>query len=82
MSPPDKRDGKDPKPARGRITAGQTTPGTLKFFTIEEVAEFLSLSMRSVRRLIEHHQLPMHRFGGAVRIAETDLRAYVATHRE
>lgn len=82
MSPPDKWDGKDPKPARGRITAGRTVPGTLKFFTIEEVAEFLSLSTRSVWRLIEHHQLSAHRFGRAVRIAETDLRAYIATHRE
>ena len=82
MSPPDKWDGEDPKPARGRIAAGRVAPSTLKFFTIDQVAEFLSLSPRSVRRLIEDHQLSAHRFGRAVRIAETDLRAYIATHRE
>jgi excisionase family DNA binding protein len=65
---------------RGRIAAA--VPGTLKFFTIDQVAEFLGLSTRSVRRLISDQQLPVHRFRGAVRIAEADLRAYVVTHRE
>jgi excisionase family DNA binding protein len=68
--------------AHGRMSAGKAAAGTLNFFTIPDVAELLSLSARSVRRLIEHGQLPVHRFGGAVRIAEADLRTYVATHRE
>jgi excisionase family DNA binding protein len=81
MSPPDKWDDL-PQSARERMAAARTAAGTLKFFTINQVAEFLSLSPRSVRRLIDDHQLPVHRFGGAVRIAEADLRAYIATHRE
>jgi excisionase family DNA binding protein len=54
----------------------------LLFFTIGDVADFLGVSERSVRRWIKSGDLPAHRFGGAVRIAEADLRAYVATHRE
>jgi excisionase family DNA binding protein len=71
-----------PAAERGRIAPGKVATGTLKFFTVPQVAELLSLSTRSVRRLIDHGQLSVHRFGGAVRIAEADLRAYVATHRE
>jgi len=81
VSAQDKRARQHPAAAHGRMSAGKAAAGTLKFFTIPEVAELLSLSTRSVRRLIEHGQLPVHRFGGAVRIAEADLRAYVATHR-
>jgi excisionase family DNA binding protein len=74
--------GEEPDPARGRASAGKATLDTLKFFTIAQVAELLSLSTRSVRRLIEHGGLPVHRFRGAVRVAAADLRAYIATHRE
>jgi excisionase family DNA binding protein len=53
-----------------------------RFFTIQEVAEFLGLSSRSVRRLIAEHQLPVHRFGRAVRVSENDLRLFIATRRD
>ena len=82
MSAPDKPARRHPAAAHARMSAGKAAAGTLKFFTIPDVAELLSLSTRSVRRLIDRRQLPVHRFGGAVRIAEADLRAYVATHRE
>ena len=52
-----------------------------KFFTIAEVAECLNFSTRTVRRWIERGELVSHRFGAAVRIAETDLRAFLAQHR-
>jgi excisionase family DNA binding protein len=81
MSPPDKWDDL-PQSAHKRMATGQASAGTLKFFTIDQVADFLGLSPRSVRRLINGHQLPVHRFGRAARIAEADLRAYIATHRE
>ena len=50
-------------------------------FTIAEVAERLRVSTRTVRRWIEAGDLVAHRFGGIVRIAETDLRAFLALHR-
>ena len=53
----------------------------LQFFTISDVADFLGVSERSVRRWIKLGDLPAHRFGAAERIAEADLRAYVSTHR-
>jgi excisionase family DNA binding protein len=52
-----------------------------RFLTVRAVAEILNLSQRSVRRLIDDQKLPIHRFGHAVRIAETDLRAFIAIHR-
>jgi excisionase family DNA binding protein len=81
VSTQDKLTRQHPAAAHGCRSAAKAAAGTLKFLTIPDVAELLSLSTRSVRRLIEHGQLPVHRFGGAVRIAEADLRAYIATHR-
>jgi excisionase family DNA binding protein len=62
-------------------SAGKVALRSPKFFTIGKVAELLSLSPRSVRRLIDDHKLPVHRFGHAVRISEADLHAFTATHR-
>jgi len=82
VSARDKLAGQDANAVRGSVSASKKSSGTLKFFTINDVAEVLSLSPRSVRRLTADGRLPVHRFGGAVRIAEADLRAYIATHRE
>jgi excisionase family DNA binding protein len=54
----------------------------LRFFTVAEVAERLHVSTRTVRRWIENLELVTHRFGGAVRIAENDLNAFLAIHRD
>jgi excisionase family DNA binding protein len=54
----------------------------VKFFTIAEVAEMLRVATRTVRRRIASGDLIAHRFGGAVRIAERDLWAFLALHRE
>jgi excisionase family DNA binding protein len=55
---------------------------TPRFFTISDVADFFDVSSRSVRRWIKSGDLPVHRFGGVVRISDSDLRAFAATHRE
>jgi excisionase family DNA binding protein len=52
-----------------------------RFFTINDVADWLSVSPRTVRRWINAGDLVVHRFGGVVRIAESDLRAFSAAHR-
>jgi excisionase family DNA binding protein len=54
---------------------------TTKFYTIDQVADALGVSTRSVRRWIKQKILVAHRFSGAVRIAETDLNAFIAGHR-
>jgi excisionase family DNA binding protein len=79
MNSPDKLNGRARAAVRERVSAGAAGP--LKFFTVHEVAEVLGLSTRQVRRLTASRQLQAHRFGGVVRIAEADLRAYIASHR-
>jgi excisionase family DNA binding protein len=53
----------------------------IQFFKISEVAEMLRVSTRTVRRWIDSEKLVAHTFGGVVRIAEPDLRAFLALHR-
>jgi excisionase family DNA binding protein len=53
----------------------------IKFFTIAEVAELLRVSTRTVRRWIKPGGLVAHQFAGVVRIAEANLRAFLALHR-
>jgi len=53
----------------------------IKFFTIPEVAERLGVCTRTVRRWISAGDLVVHRVGHVVRIAEGDLRAFLAAHR-
>jgi excisionase family DNA binding protein len=54
----------------------------IKFFTIPEVAECLNVSTRTVRRWIKRGELIAHRLGGLVRIADSDLRAFLTRYRE
>ena len=65
--------------ARGRRHRGSGLP---KYFTIKAVAEALDCSPRTVRRWIAKGDLVVHRIDGVVRIAEGDLRAFLALHRE
>ena len=62
---------------------GQCRPSQLviKFFTVPQVADSLSVSTRTVRRWIDKGELIAHRIGG-VRIAEGDLRAFIAARRQ
>jgi excisionase family DNA binding protein len=54
----------------------------MKFHTVEQVAEALNVSPRTVRRWIDNEMLVAHRIGGVVRIAEADLKAFLARHRD
>ena len=65
-------------PVRGR----RHRDNEIRFFTIAEVAERLRVATRTVRRWIKAGDLIAHRIGGVVRIAESDLRAFLAIHRE
>ena len=53
----------------------------IRFFSIAEVADFLSVSTRTIRRWIKDKKLVAHRFGGVVRIDEPNLQAFIAGHR-
>lgn len=55
--------------------------GPIQFFTVAEVADAVEVSVRTVRRWIKSGELVAHHFGIAVRIAESDLKAFLAQHR-
>jgi excisionase family DNA binding protein len=54
----------------------------MRFFTIAEVAEHLKVVPRTVRRWIKSGDLVAHRRGRVVRIAESDLKAFIARLRD
>ena len=74
---------RSPAPKASSRTTGTGTRGrpVIKLFTIEEVAETLNVSSRTVRRLIESGALPVHRLGRLVRIADADLVTFLAASR-
>jgi excisionase family DNA binding protein len=81
--------GRAGRPSRGGTEArrlerhgGHDRRHGMQFFTIAETAEMLRVCTRTVRRWIATGRLVAHRFGNAVRIAEPDLRAFLALHRE
>jgi excisionase family DNA binding protein len=53
-----------------------------RFYTIEQIAECVDASTRSVRRWIEKGLLVAHRINGLVRISEVDFQAFLVTHRD
>jgi excisionase family DNA binding protein len=67
---------------RGDAKRTRTVRSEIKFFTISEVAERLSVSQRSVFRWIRSGDLKVHRFGALVRIGEGDLRQFLTLHQE
>jgi excisionase family DNA binding protein len=52
-----------------------------KLRTIDETAELLNVSPRTVRRLIDSGALQVHRFGRLVRIADGDIATLLAENR-
>jgi excisionase family DNA binding protein len=49
--------------------------------TIDETAEILNVSTRTVRRLIDSGALPVHRLGRLIRISDADIAAFLAANR-
>jgi len=52
-----------------------------QFMTVKMAAELLSLSTKSVRRLISEGELPVCRLGRSVRIAQSDFDRFWKTRR-
>lgn len=53
-----------------------------RLFSLKEVAEFLGVSTKTVRRKITAGDLLSHRIGGRLRVSEDDYRSYVGACRE
>ncbi len=53
-------------------------PLSSPFLTVGEVAAYLRLSLRQVRRLIANGDIPVTRLGRPVRVHQRDLEAFLA----
>ena len=63
-----------------------STPMTKPFqlprlLTVDEMAERLNVCSKTIRRWIAGNELPAHRLGRSVRVAEDDLMAFLGKHR-
>jgi excisionase family DNA binding protein len=54
----------------------------IKFYTIQQIADALVVSTRTVRRVIDDGHLVAHRIKGVVRISEADFAAFLAARRD
>jgi excisionase family DNA binding protein len=61
--------------------AGTAGRPVTKLRTIDETAEILNTSTRSIRRFIASGALPAHRLGRSVRISDADIAAFLAANR-
>jgi excisionase family DNA binding protein len=59
---------------KSAVIVAKTEPET--FYTVAQVAEYLSVSERTVRRWIHDGKLIAHHFGRAVRIAGSSFEAF------
>lgn len=61
-------------------TSTNTSPGQ-RYYSLEDVARLLDLSVSHLRRKVRLHRIAVHRFGRLIRIAEADLADYLARRR-
>jgi excisionase family DNA binding protein len=59
----------------------QPAPKHRHLLTIDQVAGFLAVSPKTVRRMIKDNRLPYHRISGSVRVSSADLDAFIAISR-
>jgi excisionase family DNA binding protein len=80
----ERRGSGSPRRAIGQIRVGRPhrLRQPLRLRTINETAEILNLSSRTVRRLIDSGALPVHRFGRSVRVSDPDIAQLMAASRD
>jgi excisionase family DNA binding protein len=64
---------------RGSLSGHQ---GEIKFYKIEQIADCMEASTRSVRRWIKEGLLVAHRINGLVRISDADFQAFLSAYRD
>jgi len=70
------------KPKKPNSFAEANHPSLPRLLSVEDVAVALGVSQKTIRRWIEKEALPHHRLGGLIRIAEVDLRTFLAMRRQ
>jgi excisionase family DNA binding protein len=68
--------------SRRSVEGRRQRGGLPKLYTIKAVAEAVNVSSRTVRRWIENGELAVHRVDSVVRVAEDDVRAFLALHSQ
>jgi excisionase family DNA binding protein len=68
----------DRPPGRLAVPKSPTLP---KFYTIQEISDSLDVSPRTVRRWIGSRELIAHGLGRLVRVADDELRTFLARRR-
>ena len=53
----------------------------MTYLTVAEVADRLTIGLRSAYRLVGSGDLPAQRFGGSIRVTEADFQSYLARAR-
>ena len=54
---------------------------TDRLLTVEQAADLLNTKVRFVRRLVEERRIAFHKIGVHVRIAESDVLAFICAGR-
>ena len=62
-------------------TYPELSPAGRRLYSIEKVAELLSVDPSTVRRFIEGGELVVIRLGGRRLVADSDLAAFIDAHR-
>jgi excisionase family DNA binding protein len=52
-----------------------------EFLRVKDVKERLGLCQRQAYQLLYEHKIPYYRFDGSLRVKESDLDAYIESHR-
>lgn len=55
--------------------------GPIELLTLDQVAEQLQVSRRTIERLIAAGRIRPHRLGRAIRVSSRELEAYLASTR-
>lgn len=48
-----------------------------RLFTVPEVAQFLTVSVPSVRRLMQQRQITFRKVGGSIRFSKSDIDSFL-----
>ena len=64
----------------GADTMTDAAPRLPDFLTIDEIAQRLKVSTKTVRRWIDRGELRVYRLGGQIRVSEEDLFLFMNKH--
>jgi excisionase family DNA binding protein len=73
-----------PRPKTRAASSSMATPASEmpRLLSVDGTANALGLSPKTIRRMIDRGDLPVHRLGRAIRLAEHDVIAYLARTRK